>query len=80
MINVKYKITEGTYESDDSVSKSYGIAVCANIGMNETTSVLALIQDITTDRDALDELVNLCNSMELSPLHIRDVIEDFLVR
>ena len=80
MINVTYKITEGTHGSEDGVSKSYGIAVFANIDMNETTSVLASIQDITTDRDALDELVNLCNSMELSPLHIRDVIEDFLVR
>lgn len=74
MINVTYKIIEGICESDDGVRKSYGIAVCANTDMDETTSVLALIQDITTDRDSLNELVNLCNSMELSPLHIRDVI------
>ena len=80
MIDITYTLTERICESDDGVSKSYGIAVCTNTDRDQTTSVLTSIQDITTDRDALDELVNLCNSMELSPLHIRDVIEDFLVR
>ena len=81
MKNVTYKLIEGTHEYDDGGSKSYGIAVCPSGSMtNETASVLELIQDITTDKNALNKLINLCNSLELSPLHIRDVIEDFLVR
>ncbi len=35
------------------------------------------IGHITEDRDKLNELCVLCNALELSPLHLKDVVEDF---
>ena len=37
------------------------------------------IKDISTEKRKIEELVTLCNSLSLSPIHIKDVIEDFLV-
>lgn len=37
------------------------------------------IKDISTDKNKIEELVTLCNSLSLSPIHINDIIEDFLV-
>ena len=41
-------------------------------------TVIQTIGDITTDRDRLSMLVDQCNLLELSPLHLNDVIEDYL--
>ena len=38
-----------------------------------------VISDITTDREALEDLVNRCNLGELDVIHLYDVVEDFLV-
>lgn len=37
------------------------------------------VKDISTDKHKIEKLVNLCNELELSPIHLDDVIEDFLV-
>ena len=36
------------------------------------------IKDITTNKEALKSLIEKCNRLELSEIHIYDVIEDFL--
>jgi hypothetical protein len=36
------------------------------------------VRDMTEDRQEIAELVSLCNHLELSPLHLHDVVEDFL--
>ncbi len=36
------------------------------------------VEDLSLDREEVEELVALCNRLELSPVHFRDVIEDFL--
>ena len=36
------------------------------------------VSDVTDDCDALETLVRLCNDEKLDPIHIYDVIEDFL--
>lgn len=38
-----------------------------------------IIKDISTERQKIERLINLCNALDLSPIHIEDVIEDFLV-
>lgn len=35
--------------------------------------------DISTDKSKIERLVMLCNEQKLSPIHLKDVIEDFLV-
>ena len=36
------------------------------------------IADITTDYHRLSHLVTLCNELELDPIHLDDIVEDFL--
>lgn len=36
------------------------------------------VKDITVDREKLKNLIRLCNQEQLSLLHLRDVVEDFL--
>ena len=38
-----------------------------------------VINDISTNKEKVEKLVFLCNELELSPIHIYDVIDDFLV-
>lgn len=38
-----------------------------------------MIKDISIDKAKIEKLVSLCNELDLSPKHIYDVIEDFLV-
>lgn len=40
----------------------------------------AMIRDISTNRDEVEALAILCNRLSLSPLHLRDVVEDWLSR
>lgn len=37
------------------------------------------IKDISVNKTKIETLVNLCNKNNLSPIHIYDVIDDFLV-
>jgi len=52
---------------------AYGLDV-----LDETHTCISTIRDITTDKAALAHLVELCNSLQLSPVHIHDVVEDFV--
>ncbi len=55
----------------------YGIAA---ITVNDGVEViLQSFVDLSSDRSAVEELVRLCNELELSLCHLPDVIEDFCV-
>ena len=60
--------------TEDCTSTIYGIAAYADTEKDGVASV----HDVTTDKQALDELVSLCNRLELSTVHLLDVVEDFL--
>ena len=36
-------------------------------------------EDLSSDPIATENLINLCNKLKLSPLHLEDAVEDFLV-
>ncbi len=36
------------------------------------------IDDVSADKEAVKRLVANCNKYELDPVHLRDVVEDFL--
>ena len=38
-----------------------------------------VIEDISTEKCKIEKLVSLCNELDLSPIHIHDVVDDFLV-
>lgn len=38
-----------------------------------------VIKDVSTNKSKVEKLITLCNELDLSPMHIYDVVEDFLV-
>lgn len=71
---ITYILCREAYKSKRSERIAYGIATYAEDGQTCITK----LHDITSDKDALAELVDLCNRLQLSPIHLHDVIEDFL--
>ena len=73
-----YGLVEERHFFGNTVRTSYGIVFCADSEPGEPTAVLASVHDICGDRDRIFHLVDACNRLTLSPLHLSDVIEDFL--
>ena len=70
---VKYKIREDLLSSEEyGCYKSYGIDVLSN------KAVIKSIKDISLKKKPLKKLMQMCNRLKLSEIHINDVIEDFL--
>ena len=76
MKNITYGIVKETYCLGRSARISYGIAAYASA--EDTATVLAYIGDITSNEEKLLKLVLRCNEFELSLLHFKDVVEDFI--
>lgn len=79
MTKVTYGMTEEVYASGIEKRISYGIAAYADAEEDGTATIVAAVHDVTADRQALSGLVELCNRLELSLIHLNDVVEDFLV-
>lgn len=78
MSDVTYGVVEERYTMGAKKRQSYGIAVYgADKKTNEETPIVDAMHDITNDKESLAELVRQCNRLGLSPIHLRDVVEDF---
>ena len=75
-----YNILEEMISTDDVSRISYGIVVHTETEEGKTATILMSVRDITEDRSAIAELVSLCNRLELSPIHLLNVVDDFLNR
>ena len=71
-----YGITEEVYELNGEKRRSYGFVLYSN--NDGTATILLSARDVTTDKESLLELAEMCNRLELSPIHFFDVVEDFL--
>lgn len=78
MINVTYAVAEEKYTLGKECRTSYGIVAYSSADQDGTKTIIASVRDITSDRDALARLVSDCNRLELSTVHLNDVVEDFL--
>lgn len=76
---ITYGITEEIYSLGPDSRITYGIAAYADAENDGTATVLQSINDITSDREKIQALVETCNRLKLSIIHLRDVVEDFLV-
>ena len=56
---------------------SFNLSYIDEMEDNERKEVLR-ISDVSADKSKVEELVDLCNKEQLEPVHIYDVIEDFL--
>ena len=78
MMSVTYGVTEEKYSLGTSFRTSYGIAAYADSADGGTATIVTSIHDVTSDKQAIDELVSLCNQLELPAVHLMDVVEDFI--
>ena len=74
--DVIYKIIESKQTLEGVRYCSYGIAVYPK--SDNSAPAWLSVDDITTDKARLEELIRQCNLLNLSPIHLHDVIEDFL--
>ena len=78
MMSITYGITEEIYSLGAESRTSYGIAAYMDAEEESTAIIVASVHDITSDKQALTALVSLCNRLELSTIHLNDVVEDYL--
>ena len=69
-----YQIYRGEYTLDGQSYTGFGISVVSTA----SNQILILIEDIALSQKELCKLVRLCNELALDPIHIYDVVEDFL--
>lgn len=79
-MNIEYGVVEELCLLENDSQISYGIAICCSHEEKGCFSILEIIGNITTDKEKLAELVHTCNRLKLSPVHLRDVIADFLIQ
>ena len=78
MMKLTYAVTEERYALGNESRTSYGIVAYANAEQGGTATIVASVRDITSDKKRLKKLVDDCNRLVLSPVHLHDVVEDFL--
>ncbi len=79
MINVTYEITEEKYTLGEESRISYGIAAYSSPDHCGTATIVASVHDVTSNKEGLSRLVDDCNRLQLSTLHLSDIVEDFLL-
>lgn len=78
MNSITYGLIEERYALNGHERISYGIAIYADAELDGTATVISAIHDVTSDKSRLAALVQQCNLLALSPIHLEDVIEDLL--
>lgn len=71
----RYIVVQNTYQSGSTTRIGYGIAVVTEY--DGVITVLISVLDLSTDIHLVEGLVERCNSQELDPIHLRDVVADF---
>ena len=80
MKNITYAVSEERYTFGDETRTAYGIVAYSNADQDGSKTIVASVRDVTADKDSLSRLVNDCNRLELSTVHLNDVVEDFLLK
>ena len=68
---MKYSLIKGSYLIDGESHIGYGISYTENSEVS--------FEDLTLNPITVAKLVKLCNELDLSPIHLKDVVEDFLI-
>lgn len=73
----KYIIVVETYHDGQEDRIGYGIAAIAKKSEKEMT-IVKVAPDVSPNCAEVRHLIELCNKFELSPIHLYDVVEDFI--
>lgn len=71
MFNGEYLLTQDIYMIDTKKHLGYGI-------LYRSPEETIAFEDLSLDFKKVSSLIAICNSLELSPLHLWDVVNDFL--
>lgn len=77
-MTITYIITDDIYPLCNSDRISYGIDAYISTDPSLAATAVASIRDITSDKARLAALVRKCNELQLSLVHLYDVIEDLI--
>lgn len=75
---VAYEMIGEVHTLGDRAYISYGIAAYVDAEMSEAKRVIAHVSDISLNCSILEPLIQRCNTLGISPMHLVDVVEDFL--
>ncbi len=75
-MKTKYIVIKTTYGIDVQPVKTYGIGYAQYDG--DKIVLIQTISDITQNFESIRKLTELCNSLKLEPLHLNDIIEDYI--
>ena len=69
-------MVQSTYKNGNATRIGFGIATVEEY--DGITIILESISDISTDIEPIERLVKVCNNLQLDPIHLQDVVTDFL--
>ena len=69
-------MVQSTYKNGAAKRTGFGIAVVEEY--DGITTILESISDISSNIKPVKRLVEVCNNLQLDPIHLQDVISDFL--
>ena len=72
----KYIVVQSMYKNGDITRIGFGIAAVEEY--DGVTTILESISDISSDIEPIERLVKVCNDLQLAPIHLQDVVTDFL--
>lgn len=69
---IEYSLFEETLTLDRTTYLSYGVAIF------EDDIIIRKINDVSVDYISVNKLIALCNDEQLEPIHIDEIIDDYL--
>ena len=78
MNGIKYGVVEETYKLEGEVRTAYGIAAYSNADLDGTSTIVESVRDLTSDKNAIEEFAKKLSLLNLSPILLNEVVEDYL--
>ena len=72
-MDCKYILIRDTYSDGTLHRTGYEIAA-----LDRESVTISAAHDLSSNETEVTELVKTCNRLKLSPMHLQDVVEDFL--
>ena len=70
---IRYKVIESQLELEGQKYTGYGIVA------EDNGTLIEIMEDVSLNKEEIEELVRRCNEGSLELIHLKDVVDDFLV-
>ncbi|MBQ9112314.1 MAG: hypothetical protein IJY08_01955 [Clostridia bacterium] len=72
----KYIVVQNTYLNGNASSVRYGLALVEE--EDGELTVLESVSDLSPMLERVRELADMCNTLQLDPIHLNEITQDFL--